>query len=57
MIAASTGPHADATRALTLCKSLARLTAIGLQNAHLRSRHPEFATQQDPNRDKLHLEN
>ena len=35
MIAASTGPDADATHALALCKSLARLIALGIQNAHL----------------------
>ena len=36
IIAASTGPDSDAQRALALCKTLARLIAIGLQNASLR---------------------
>ena len=39
LIAASTGPAPDTHRALALCKTLARLTAIALQNAHLRRRH------------------
>lgn len=39
LIAASTGPAPDARRALALCKTLARLIALGLQNAHLRHRH------------------
>ncbi len=36
IIAASTGPDSDARHALALCKTLARLIAIGLQNANLR---------------------
>ena len=36
IVAASTGSGSDARRALALCKTLARLIAIGLQNANLR---------------------
>ncbi len=36
IVAASAGPDSDACRALALCKTLARLIAIGLQNANLR---------------------
>ena len=36
LIAASTGPDPDTHHALALCKTLARLIAIGLQNASLR---------------------
>ncbi len=36
IIAGSVGSDSDANRALALCKTLARLIAIGLQNAHLR---------------------
>ena len=53
LIAASTGPDTDATRALALCKSLARLIALGIQNAHLRGL--ALASQQDHNRDRLRL--
>ncbi len=41
LIAASTGPDTDAHRALALCKSLARLIALGIQNAELRKRQLE----------------
>ena len=36
LIAASEGPDSDAHHALAICKALARLIAIGLQNATLR---------------------
>ncbi len=36
IIAGSVGSDADAERALAVCKTLARLIAIGLQNANLR---------------------
>ena len=36
IVAASPGPNSDAQRALALCKTLARLIAIGIQNAHFR---------------------
>ena len=39
LIAASTGPDPDARHALALCKTLARLIALGLQNANLRRLH------------------
>ena len=46
MIAASVGPDADARRALILCKALARLIAVGIQNAYLRGRQLELSAQQ-----------
>ncbi|MCY4653323.1 MAG: hypothetical protein OXC95_09190 [Dehalococcoidia bacterium] len=36
LIVASAGSDADAQHALVICKALARLIAIGIQNAHLR---------------------
>ena len=47
MIAASTGPNTDANRALALCKSLARLIALGIQNAQLRILELELAARQE----------
>ncbi len=50
LIAASQGPYTDATRALALCKSLARLIALGLQNAELRILELELAARQERGR-------
>ena len=50
MIAASHGPDTDATRALALCKSLARLIALGIQNAELRILELELAARQERGR-------
>lgn len=50
LVAASEDPDADAQRALAICKALARLIAIGLQNADLRGRQPEPAAEQERGR-------
>ena len=47
IIAASTGPDSDAQRALALCKTLARLIAIGLQNAHLHKHQSELPADEE----------
>lgn len=44
LIVASAGSDSDARRAFAICKALARLIAIGLQNAHLRRRQPEHSS-------------
>ena len=49
MIAGSVGSDAEADSALALCKALARLFAIGIQNSDLRILQSELASRQERN--------